>query len=119
MSQSLPTLGKCLPHEPSGDRRHEHAINAIPEPEAAHINRPDDDEIPDDEREAIDLHTPAQQKASKQKRGSRVLSPNRSSTYGWKFGEVVARLWRHNVTISVPHVDCRDHLGKAALHSLL
>lgn len=100
--------------QPSGDRRrHEHAI---PEPEPAHIQ--DHDGVPEDEREAIDLHTPAQRKAGKQRRESRVLSPNRSRTYGGTLGKEVAKVWRHGVAISVPHVDCRDHLGRFYLFDL-
>jgi hypothetical protein len=115
MSQSLPTLSKRPADEASGDRtlRHEHAIDTIPEPEPVHIQ--DIDGVPEDEREAVDLHTPAEQTARQQKRRSRVLSPTRSSTYGGRLGEIIARLWRHNIAISVPHVDCRDHLGMFAI----
>ena len=105
MSVALPTLEDRRASQPSGDQdKH------IPEPEAAHIRdhndaNPDDT---DDEREASELRTPAQQQQTKQKRLSRTISPGQPQT-SWYGG--VQKLWRHNIQISVPHVDCRDHLG--------
>ncbi|KXT18728.1 hypothetical protein AC579_2690 [Pseudocercospora musae] len=74
--------------------------HSIPEPEPAHIP----DGIPDDEREAQELHEVA---TAPRQRMSRVLSPGtaQESCCG-----PVKKFWRHHVRIDVPHVDCRDHL---------
>ncbi|KAK4565386.1 hypothetical protein LTR86_004003, partial [Recurvomyces mirabilis] len=103
MSVALPTLEDRRASQPSGDKH-------IPEPEPVHIRDHGDtiqNETDDDEREASELRTPAQLQATKQKRISRIISPGlpRTSWYGG-----VQKLWRHNIQIAVPHVDCRDHL---------
>ena len=99
MSEVLRTLPDRRSSQPSGDR--------VTEPEPAHL-RDDGDTVqtvPDDEREAIDLQTPADRK---QRRVSWVLSPERQRQHWYN---PVRKLWRHNIRMSVPHVDCRDHLG--------
>ncbi|EME79230.1 uncharacterized protein MYCFIDRAFT_143425 [Pseudocercospora fijiensis CIRAD86] len=74
----------------------------IPEPEPAYIP----DGIPDDEREAQELHQVA---SEPRERISRILSPGTTAQESW-FGPV-KNFWRHHVRIDVPHVDCRDHLA--------
>lgn len=78
----------------------------IPEPEPAHL--PDD--TADDEREAISLQSPdSRTNAAKSK--SRVLPPNRHRD---RWYQPVWKLWRYHVRLTVPHDDCRDHLGASA-----
>ena len=86
--------------------------DAVPEPEAAYFSRtPDADSASDNEREATELRnvTPGQSA----RRRSRVLSPSISSKLHWY--DPFSKYWRHNVNITVPHDDCRDHLGKASV----
>jgi hypothetical protein len=88
--------------------------DVVPEPEPAHtrdLGRPDTDSASDNGREATELRsvTPGQSAL----RRSRVLSPPASSKSHWYDG--VSRHWRHHVNITVPHDDCRDHLGKASV----
>lgn len=73
----------------------------IPEPEPAHLR---DDTDSDDEREATELRTVVQRP-----RLSRVLSAGLAPQHWY---DPVWKFWRHHVRISVPHVDCRDHLGE-------
>ena len=89
--------------------------DAVPEPEAAYFSRtPDADSASDNEREATELRnvTPGQSA----RRRSRVLSPSISSKLHWY--DPFSKYWRHNVNITVPHDDCRDHLGKASVSVL-
>ena len=74
--------------------------DVVSEPEPVHI-RPDADSASDDEREATELRS-----VTSGRRRSRVLSTPASSKLRW---------WRHHVNITVPHDDCRDHLGKASV----
>jgi hypothetical protein len=86
--------------------------DVVPEPEAAYFSRtPDADSASDNEREATELRnvTPGQSA----RRRSRVLSPSISSKLHWY--DPFSKYWRHNVNITVPHDDCRDHLGKASV----
>ncbi|KAI5366284.1 hypothetical protein Slin14017_G039240 [Septoria linicola] len=91
------------PHTLTKDLKSARSIrdDEIPEPEPAHIP----DGIPEDEREATELHT-ATTRAS---RASRVLTPSLQSSPGLL--SPIKKFWRHHVQISVPHVDCRDHLA--------
>ncbi|KAF7195206.1 hypothetical protein HII31_03412 [Pseudocercospora fuligena] len=75
--------------------------DSIPEPEPAHIP----DGIPDDEREAQELHEVA---TEPRQRISRVLSPAIAQE---SWCGPLKKFWRHHVRIDVPHVDCRDHLA--------
>jgi len=86
--------------------------DVVPEPEPAHV-RPDADSASDNEREATELRsvTPGQSA----RRRSRVLSPPASSKVHWYNNSVLSKYWRHHVNITVPHDDCRDHLGKASV----
>lgn len=62
----------------------------------------------DDDREATELRpvVPTARPLS------RVLSPDTPPQPRWY--DPVKRYWRHEIRISVPHVDCRDHLGELA-----
>lgn len=82
--------------------------DVVPEPEAAYFSRtPDADSASDNEREATELRsvTPGA------RRRSRVLSPPAGSKLHRY--DPLSKFWRHHVNITVPHDDCRDHLGKA------
>ena len=96
--------GRPLPRRTSQD--------VVPEPEPAHLG--DADSASDNEREATELRsvTPAG------RRRSRVLSPPASSKLHWYNNSVLSKFWRHHVNITVPHDDCRDHLGKASVSVL-
>lgn len=59
----------------------------------------------DDDREATELR-PVTHGAP---RLSRILSPGTPAQHWY---DPVKRYWRHEIRISVPHVDCRDHLGE-------
>ncbi|KAK3709251.1 hypothetical protein LTR37_010989 [Vermiconidia calcicola] len=58
----------------------------------------------DDELEATELRPINHDKP----RLSRVITPNKPMVLWY---DPVKRFWRHQIRISVPHVDCRDHLG--------
>lgn len=81
----------------------------VPEPEPVHTRSSDPDPESDNEREATELHS-VQQSG---RRLSRVLSPPPREKVHWY--DPVSKFWRHHVRISVPHDDCRDHLGKACV----
>ena len=92
--------------EASGD------LIEIAEPAAAHL-RDDPSTVNDkydseDEREATELRPITNDKLMLP-RVSRVLSPEKPQFYWY---DPIKRFWRHNIRISVPHEDCRDHLGK-------
>jgi hypothetical protein len=91
-------------------RRSSQDVVQVPEPEPAHTRALDADYASEDEREATELRsvTPGQQSA---RRRSRVLSPTARSKLYWY--DPVSKYWRHHINITVPHDDCRDHLGKA------
>ncbi|WPB01722.1 uncharacterized protein RHO25_006353 [Cercospora beticola] len=99
--------------------RQDHAKHAppIPEPEPAHIP----DGIPAHEREATELLPPLtstsaaqtpqddEQQTEAPRRISRILTPSTISSIS-PFTPL-KKFWRHNVQLTVPHVDCRDHLA--------
>ncbi|KAK3636449.1 hypothetical protein LTR56_014236 [Elasticomyces elasticus] len=102
MSVALPSVPNRSSSQPSGDK-----AKGIPEPEEAHI-RDDASTLhdrPDDEREAFDLHTSGERT---KRRVSRVISPG-NAMRAWH--DPLRKLWRHHIRLSVPHVDCRDHLA--------
>lgn len=85
--------------------------DVVPEPEPAHTRRSEAES--DDEREATELQSVTSTQHSGRRR-SRVLSPSSaSSKLHWY--DPLSKYWRHNVNITVPHDDCRDHLGKAGI----
>lgn len=83
-------------HEVSGD-----PVRDIPEPEPAHLQADTDS---DDEREATELRT-----VTRRPGVYRILSPG-STQLRWY--DPIKKFWRHHIRLSVPHVDCRDHLGE-------
>jgi hypothetical protein len=89
--------------QPSGD--------PIPEPEPAHIVDDEQATQPDDEQEATELRAVSTAPHSaKRRKISRIISPDKSSI---RWHDPFTRAWRHHIRLSVPHVDCRDHLGKS------
>jgi hypothetical protein len=91
-------------------RRSSQDVVQVSEPELAHTREPVVDSASENEREATELRsvTPGRQSARQR---SRVLSPPASSKLHWY--DPVSKYWRHHINITVPHDDCRDHLGKA------
>lgn len=87
------------------DQRHSQEVSGdpIPEPEPAHLSEPQS-ESEDSEREATELRS-----TSRPRHLRRIISPG---TRSQKWYEPFWKFWRHHVRVSVPHVDCRDHLGK-------
>lgn len=77
----------------------------VPEPEPAHTRRSDADSDSDDEREATELRDVS----PGHRWHSRALTPPSAELHWY---DPVKKFWRHHVRITVPHDDCRDHLGK-------
>jgi hypothetical protein len=106
----------------AGEPRHRHnhplprpvSQHPVPEPQPAHTRRSDADTESDNEREATELRSVSSLHQSG-RQNSRILSspPALSSDSHWY--DPVGKFWRHNIKISVPHDDCRDHLGKACV----
>ncbi|KAK1072828.1 hypothetical protein LTR74_002343 [Friedmanniomyces endolithicus] len=104
MSAAQISASNKSPSQPPGNHR---TTAAVPEPEQVHI-RDDTSTVqdpPDDELEASELRSPADQR---KQRVSRIIASG-SATSHWY--DPVGRLWRHHIRLSVPHVDCRDHLA--------
>jgi hypothetical protein len=106
----------------AGEPRHRHPLprpisqHLVPEPQPAHTRRSDADTESDNEREATELRSvPSFQQSGRQ--NSRILSspPAISTNSHWYNLNPARRFWRHCVRITVPHDDCRDHLGKASV----
>ena len=55
-------------------------------------------------REATELHAVDE----RPRRISRIISSNMPQKHWY---DPIKKVWRHHIRISVPHVDCRDHLG--------
>lgn len=110
----LPCYSASMAEEPRQRRPPQppESHDVLPEPEPAHTRRSDADSASDNEREATELRTvtPGQHSA---RRRSRVLSPPARSKLHWY--DPVSKYWRHHINITVPHDDCRDHLGKASV----
>jgi hypothetical protein len=83
------------------ERRSDDAL--LDEPQPAHVR--EEQYASDDELEATELR----RMASNKPRLSRVLTPGTPMVHWY---DPMRRFWRHHIRISVPHVDCRDHLGK-------
>lgn len=86
----------------------------IDEPEPAHIRGGQDHHDSDDEIEATELRS-VSERGSKPRRLSRIISPGKPKLH-WH--DPFRKLWRHHIRIAVPHVDCRDHLGKCAVRKV-
>lgn len=100
-----PTLS-CFPHTVmAGEYDRRDSQDAILEPEPALVRR--HSQAPtesDDELEATELRDVPNRPVS------RVITKERPPLHWY---DPIRKTWRHNIRISVPHVDCRDHLGKA------
>ncbi|KAK5131305.1 hypothetical protein LTR08_001144 [Meristemomyces frigidus] len=81
--------------------------NPIPEPEEAHVRHNQDRDDSEDEREATELHAVDEQQPGS-RRMLRIVSPRKLQSHWY---DPVKKLWMHHIRISVPHVDCRDHLA--------
>lgn len=90
-------------------RQRRRSNGVVPEPEPAHTRRSDAESDSDNDREATELQDVTS--PPEQRRLSRILSPPARPQSHWYDGG--RKFWRHNVRITVPHDDCRDHLGKA------
>ncbi|KAK5171946.1 uncharacterized protein LTR77_003583 [Saxophila tyrrhenica] len=78
-------------------------LSTVHEPEPAHIDEQRRES--DDELEATELR---QMRGDKPARLSRVITPGKPLVHWY---DPVKKFWRHQIRISVPHVDCRDHLA--------
>jgi len=76
----------------------------IPEPEPIHRRTPDTES--DDEFEATELRDVS---ATERVRVPHALSPTQHKRHWYN---PIHKFWRHHIRISVPHNDCRDHLGE-------
>ncbi|KAI6814229.1 hypothetical protein KC332_g8019 [Hortaea werneckii] len=72
-------------------------------PEAVHPRPTDIENESDNEREATELHTIAEQHRA------RLVTAGPGRPQRWH--DDIKRVWRHHVRLSVPHADCRDHLA--------
>lgn len=90
-------------------RQRRKSNGVVPEPEPAHTRRSDAESDSDNDREATELQDVTS--PPEQRRLPRILSPPARPESHWYDGG--RKFWRHNVRITVPHDDCRDHLGKA------
>lgn len=81
-------------------------------PEAVHPRPNEAENESDNEREATELQNIAEQHPPRH-----VTTTTTTTTPGrpqqWYAG--VKNLWRHHIRLSVPHADCRDHLGRICL----
>jgi hypothetical protein len=104
----------------ASEPRHRHPLprpvsqHAVPEPQPAHTRRSDADTESDNEREATELRSVSSfQQSGRQ--NLRILSSSSAISTTSHWYDPVRRFWRHCVRITVPHDDCRDHLGKACV----
>lgn len=86
-------------------QRDERLGEPIPEPEAVHTRPSTPQDESDDEREATELYTVRGRETGHQQLAA-VRNPTNLHWY-----EPIKKLWIHHIRLSVPHVDCRDHLG--------
>lgn len=115
------------PHPPAAgpsNNSDEYLMSPPSQPEPVHLRRDSHEErrpssvttvsdhpsSSEDEREATELRPVS----SERQRLSRVLSPGKPPEHWY---DPVKRYWRHEIRISVPHVDCRDHLGESMSHT--
>lgn len=94
------------PSTMDGKPQDEASGDVIQRPEPAHsIERYETDS--DDELEATELRE-LDEETERLPRLSHVISPHKPMIHWY---DPVKKFWRHYVRISVPHDDCRDHLG--------
>lgn len=80
----------------------------LPEaPEPVHPRTPDTES--DDELEATELRDVSASAGATIVRASRILSPAKDKGHWY---DPLYKFWRHHIRITVPHDDCRDHLGE-------
>lgn len=79
-------------------------------PEAVHPRPNDVENESDNEREATELQNIAGQHAPR-RMTTATTPPGRPQQ--WHAG--LKKLWGHHIRLSVPHADCRDHLGRLCL----
>lgn len=77
-------------------------------PQPAHLH---DETDSDDELEATELRSIGDDTQATLPRLSHIISPGLPKFHWY---DPVKKFWRHEVRISVPHDDCRDHLGKCS-----
>ena len=80
----------------------------IPEPVPIHPRTPDTES--DDELEATELRDVS---AGDSAHAPRVQSLTQHKRHWYN---PIHKFWRHHIRISVPHNDCRDHLGEKCDH---
>jgi hypothetical protein len=68
----------------------------------------------DDELEATELRQLSQE-IERLPPVSHIISPGKPMVHWY---DPIRKFWRHEVRISVPHEDCRDHLGESLRHIL-
>lgn len=81
--------------------------DSIHQPEQAHLR--EETESDDSEIEATELRQLDDSDRAQRPSPSRVISLGKPQAHWY---DPAKRLWRHHIRISVPHEDCRDHLGK-------
>lgn len=81
-------------------------LSTVHEPEPAHIDEARHQS--DDELEATELRPVVR---CDKPRLSRVITPGQPMVHWY---DPFKRFWRHEIRVSVPHDDCRDHLGESA-----
>ena len=93
------------------DRQQDEAPgDVIQQPEPAHVH--EEQYHSDSDLEATELRpvTPVEHDLKRPPRLSRLITPEKPLV---RWYDPIKRFWRHQIRISVPHVDCRDHLGKS------
>lgn len=96
---------------PSDETLEDTIEDTIEGPEPAHLRdeqHASEQHASDDELEATELRLVDNDKP----RLSRVITPDKPMV---RWYDPFRRFWRHQIRISVPHVDCRDHLGKLSI----
>lgn len=84
----------------------------VPEPAHSLERHPTES---DDELEATELRQlGAEPERPARPTLSHVISPGKPMIHWW---DPVKKFWRHQVRITVPHVDCRDHLGECMINA--
>lgn len=89
--------------------------DALQIPEPAHVRRESyestihDESESDDELEATELRQLSHDLTATLQPISHILSPGKPMIHWY---DPIRKFWRHQIRISVPHDDCRDHLGK-------
>ena len=93
------------------NKQHDEASgDVIQRPEPVHTPDQYDTET-DSELEATELRHMSQE-IERLPRLSHVLSPGQPMVHWY---DPVKKFWRHQIRISVPHDDCRDHLGESKI----